>query len=78
MPMNITDPNIEDKIQHDYQSVESYKFVNNIHDVAANTALGTYGHRVISHNLFAKDFKSTDWNYHNEFNRNKTYRNRWH
>jgi hypothetical protein len=40
------------KIEHEYKSVESYKFVNNFHDVAANTALGTYGHRVLTYNLF--------------------------
>ena len=46
MPMNITDETLDqDKITHDYTSVESYKFVNNFHDVAANTALGTYAHR---------------------------------
>jgi len=67
MPMNITDPNIEDKIQHDYQSVESYKFVNNIHDVAANTALGTYAHRVITHNLYDKSYNIKDYHYHNSF-----------
>ena len=69
MPRNIKDEEIdEDKETHDLKSVEEYKFVNTFHDTAAAQALGTYGHRVISHNLFAKDFKSTDWNYHNEFN----------
>ena len=51
------DDTIQDKINHDYQSVESYRFVNNFHDVAANTALGTYAHRVITHNLFDKSYK---------------------
>ena len=69
MPQNITDEKIDEpKEIHDLKSVEEYKFVNTFHDTAAAQALGTYGHRVISHNLFAKDFKSTDWNYHNEFN----------
>ena len=75
MPQNITDESVTDKKGneipkeiHDLKSVEEYKFVNTFHDTAAAQALGTYGHRVISHNLFAKDFKSTDWNYHNEFN----------
>ena len=26
MPMNITDPDIDDKINHDFKSVESYRF----------------------------------------------------
>ena len=38
MPLNITDPNIDNKIEHEYKSVESYRFINNFHDVAANTA----------------------------------------
>ena len=57
----------QDKIAREYQSVEQYQFVNNFHDVAANTALGTYGHRVISHNLFDKSYDIADYNYHNEF-----------
>ena len=40
------------KIERAYQSVEAYEFTNNFHDIATNTLLGTYGHRVISHNLF--------------------------
>ena len=38
MPMNVNDETIDDKMNHDYQSVESYRFVNNFHDIAANTA----------------------------------------
>ena len=48
VPQNITDEEVEDKITHDLQSVESYKFINQSHDTAAAQALGTYGHRVIS------------------------------
>ena len=69
MPRNITDDKIEeDKVIHDLRSVESYKFINTFHDTAAAQALGTYGHRVITHNLYAKDFKQTDYNYHEQFN----------
>jgi len=57
----------QDKILREYQTVEQYSFVNNFHDVAANTALGTYGHRVISHNLFDKSYDIKDYNYHREF-----------
>ena len=67
MPLNITDPDIEDKINHEYKSVESYRFINNFHDVAANTVGGTYGHRVISYNLFDKSFEQDDYHYHNDF-----------
>ncbi len=67
MPMNIKDESIKDKMNHDYQSVESYRFVNNFHDVAANTMLGTYGHKVITHNLYDKSYKATTYNYHNEY-----------
>ena len=47
---------VQDKIEKEYETVESYQFINNFHDVAANTLLGTYGHRVISHNLFDKSY----------------------
>ena len=67
MPLNITDPDIEDKINHEYKSVERYRFINNFHDVAANTVGGTYGHRVISYNLFDKSFEQDDYHYHNDF-----------
>jgi hypothetical protein len=67
MPLNIDDPNIDDKIEHEYKSVESYRFVNNFHDVAANTVGGTYGHRVITHNLFDKSYREDDYNYHLQF-----------
>ena len=67
MPLNITDPNIDNKIEHEYKSVESYRFINNFHDIAANTVGGTYGHRVISYNLFDKSFGQDDYNYHQQF-----------
>tara|TARA_B110001454_G_scaffold173749_1_gene165066 strand:- start:3141 stop:4598 length:1458 start_codon:yes stop_codon:yes gene_type:complete len=67
MQMKIDDPDIEDKIGHEYKSVESYRFINNFHDVAANTALGTYGHRVITHNMFDKTHNESDYNYHTQF-----------
>ena len=73
MPMNIDrDPNsYEDKINHDYQSVESYRFLNNFHDVAANTVLGTYAHNVITYNIFNKSYKKSDYNYEYEFANSK-------
>jgi len=71
MPLNIDDPDIEDKINHEYKSVASYRFINNFHDVAANTVGGTYGHRVISYNLFDKSFEQDDYNYHYDFNFSK-------
>ena len=60
-----------DKIVEDFRNVESYQFMNNFHDVAANTALGTYGHRVITHNLYNKSYKISDYHYHNYFNQTK-------
>ena len=68
MPMNITDPDVEDKLVHDFTSVEDYKFINNFHDVAANTALGTYGHRVTTHNIYDKSYRTDDYHYHSHFN----------
>ena len=57
----------QDKVAREYQSVEQYQFVNNFHDVATNTVLGTYGHRVISHNLFDKSYNVNDYHFHNEY-----------
>jgi hypothetical protein len=75
-PRNITDPELEEsgdpsdgKVMQDLRSVETYKFINNFHDTAAAQALGTYGHRVISYNLYNKSFTPTDYNYHKEFNK---------
>ena len=61
----------EDKILNDYRNVESYEFINQFHDVAANTAMGTYGHRVITHNMYDKSYNETDYNYHDTFSLNK-------
>jgi len=71
MPMKIVDPEIDNKMLHDYTSVEAYSFLNNFHDVASNTALGTYGHRVITHNIFDKSYNIKDYNYHNSFEETK-------
>ena len=68
IPQNIKDERVEDKTLHDLQSVESYQFLNTSHDTAAAQALGTYGHRVISYNLYNKSFKTVDYHYHDQFN----------
>tara|TARA_B100001063_G_C16730412_1_gene538957 strand:+ start:114 stop:1613 length:1500 start_codon:yes stop_codon:yes gene_type:complete len=67
----IETPEGENKIVHDYKSVEQYKFINNFHDVAMNQAMGTYGHRVIAHNLYDKSYKVSDYHYHKYFNDTK-------
>ena len=59
----------QDKIEREYESVEAYEFVNNFHDVASKTVLGTYAHRVISHDLFNKSYDIADYNFHNEYRR---------
>ena len=72
MPMNIDRIAAKyNKILHDYQSVESYRFINNFHDVAANTVLGTYAHNVITYNIFNKSYKKSDYNYEYEFANSK-------
>ena len=55
------------KVLEDYEAVEEYSFMNNFHDVAANTAIGTYAHNVITHNLYDKSYKETVYNYHDQF-----------
>ena len=76
MPMNIDDPTIEDKMNHDYQSVESYRFVNNFHDIAANTVMGTYAHTAMTYNLYDKSYTPSTYvfRYDHEYGRYKTYR----
>ena len=69
MPLKHKDDSVENKIEHDYKSVQSYRFINNFHDVAANTALGTYAHKVISYNFYDKSFVSPEYNYHTEYQR---------
>ena len=59
--------NILDNTIEGFMNVENYRFLNNFHDVAANTALGTYGHRVITHNIFDKSYRKDDFHYHNTF-----------
>ena len=57
----------QDKIEREYETVEAYEFINNFHDVASNTVLGTYAHRVISHDLFNKSYNISDYNFHREY-----------
>ena len=57
-----------DKIMEGFRSVIQYKFLNNFHDVAVNTVLGTYGHTVITHNLYDKSYKKDKYHYHNSYN----------
>ena len=67
MPLKHEDEAIPNKIDHDFKSVQSYRFLNNFHDVAANTALGTYGHRVTSYNFYDKSYLQSDYNYHDQY-----------
>jgi len=62
---------MDDVILDAYTSVEKCVFINNFHDVATNTALGTYGHRVITYNIFDKSYKIDDYHYHNQFGESK-------
>ena len=71
MPMNVNDETIDDKMNHDYQSVESYRFVNNFHDIAANTTLGTYAHKAITYNMFDKSYNESIYNYELDYMKSK-------
>ncbi len=71
MPKNVTDPSITNKMVHDYEGVESYKFVSSFHDVLANIVLGTYGQRVITHNIYDKSYREDDYHYHTHFSDTK-------
>ena len=56
-----------DKIMEGFRSIESYKFMNNFHDVIVNTSLGIYGHTVITHNIYDKSYKKDKYHYHNSY-----------
>ena len=56
-----------DKIMAGFRNVESYKFLNNFHDVIMNTTLGIYGHTVITHNIYDKSYKKDKYHYHNSY-----------
>jgi hypothetical protein len=68
-----TDASLQNKpkVLEDYESVEHYEFTNNFHDVAANTVMGTYGHNVITHNIYDKSYNIIPWNYHLSFDETK-------
>ena len=68
MPMNVNATGDDaTKIEQDYKSVEQYRFINNFHDVLFNQAAGTYGHRIITHNIYNKSYKKDDYHYHNYY-----------
>ena len=56
-----------DRITETYKNARDYRFTTNFHDVAANTAVGTYGHRVITHDIYNKSYRVDDYHYHNRW-----------
>ena len=48
-------------------SVEEYQFLNNFHDTLASQVIGTYGHQVITHNIYDKSYKVDKYHYHDSF-----------
>ena len=62
---------VRDRALQELRTIEEYEFANNFHDVAANTVLGTYGHRVITYNLFDKNIETNDYHYHDQFHESK-------
>ena len=69
MPANVSDEDRGDNAQfsNDFTQVESYKFLNNVHDTALNSLMGTYGHRIITHNLYNKSYDIADYHYHDYY-----------
>ena len=67
MPKNVAEEDKGDntKLASDFEAAESYKFINNVHDTAMNSIMGTYGHQVITHNLYNKSYDIADYHYHN-------------
>jgi hypothetical protein len=54
---------IKDKYLMDMEAVRKYNFVNN-YDSMAQQAMGTYAHRVITHNIYDKSYDIKKYNYH--------------
>ena len=77
MQLNTTDESAYDvkvgtnKVTHEYQAVETYRFIKSSHDTAMNQIAGTYAHRVISHNLYDKSYREDDYHYHNSYDDTK-------
>ena len=69
MPNNVaeTAKGNNTNLQSDFEAVESYKFLNNVHDTALNSMMGTYGHQIITHNLYNKSYDIADYHYHNYY-----------
>ena len=67
MPKNVAEEDKGDntKLASDFEAAESYKFINNVHDTALNSIMGTYGHQVITHNLYNKSYDIAEYHYHN-------------
>jgi hypothetical protein len=53
----------QDKHTQDMEAVRNYSFVNN-YDSMAQQAMGTYAHRVITHNIYDKSYDIEKYNYH--------------
>ena len=53
----------KDKHTQDMSAVRNYDFVNN-YDTLAQQAMGTYAHRVITHNIYDKSYDIKKYNYH--------------
>jgi len=70
-PISVNKYEKKDKKLDVLSSVSEYRFINNFHDVSKNTLMGTYGHRVITHNIYNKSYKISDYNYHNQFHESK-------
>tara|TARA_Y100000310_G_scaffold222080_1_gene223728 strand:+ start:141 stop:1622 length:1482 start_codon:yes stop_codon:yes gene_type:complete len=54
----------KDKVIQDLEAVQKYEFINN-YDTMAHQGLGTYGHKVITHNIYDKSYSAYNWRYHN-------------
>ena len=59
-----------EKFVQDLESVEKYEFINN-YDSLAHQGLGTYGHKVITHNIYDKSYSAYNWRYHNWYSQFK-------
>ena len=63
MVRNVDSGSGKDNYPEDMQAVKTYNFINS-YDTLAQQLMGTYAHRVITHNIYDKSYDITKYNYH--------------
>tara|TARA_Y100000310_G_C20626198_1_gene786033 strand:- start:43 stop:1584 length:1542 start_codon:yes stop_codon:yes gene_type:complete len=64
---NVKDRGLKLSMQERMSGVMEYEFIQN-YDSATQQAIGTYGHTVITHNIYDKSYDEHKFNYHARYN----------